>query len=697
MDKLKNYVSSKNLEGKKPSRRQMKRLKANLSKDRNTKPISFNNPRKEDLLSLQEKRVQKDLMNLPKDPGAIGKLGKFLPNWEKFTSDWEIIRTVKGEGLQLLDLPLQDRPQSSKTNQCDLDLLKREVKKLEQQGVVELAEHEDGEFISRVFLVKKKDKEEYRLILDLSQLNEDYVEYKKFKMETLKSITRLITPNCWFYSIDFADAYYSIPIHPKLRKFLRFELDGVLYQYTCMPNGYKDAPRLFTKLLKVPLSKIRRELGATLAAYLDDSLGIERGRLEDLQEIPLKLIDIFQEFGYTINWKKSILNLTHEIEFLGFILNSIKMTISLSDRKERSVRQAIGDLLKQVEPSIREVSKVIGKILATMPANRFARRFTTRAMLLRDQALRDNNEDYDSPMFITEQVRQDLEDQKVALTGISCPIFESTPDVELFSDASKQGWGVFAPFRGDHLHRFGGRWSEEDAEKHINTLETKAVWIGEIYTLDNASNMHVRLRVDNTTAVAAVRKQGDLKNQERNDFARLIWDFARERNIWLSIQHIPGVENVEADEASRYFKDSAEWGISSEIQQFIFNRWGKPEIDLFATSRNFVCEKFGSWGPDPRATVVDSLQENWSKFDSVYLFPPFPILTKVIQKIIMEKARGILIIPNWDSQFWYKHVERIQEDYWDFTCSEETVYLSVDTDTQRQSCPYGHTLRAGFT
>ena len=67
----------------------MKRLRANLSKDRNIKPISFNNPRKEDLLSLQEKRVQKDLTNLPKDPGAIGKLGKFLPNWEKFTSDWE--------------------------------------------------------------------------------------------------------------------------------------------------------------------------------------------------------------------------------------------------------------------------------------------------------------------------------------------------------------------------------------------------------------------------------------------------------------------------------------------------------------------------------------------------------------------------------------------------------------------------------
>ena len=36
---------------------------------------------------------------------------------------------------------------------------------------------------SREFLlVKKKDKDEYRMILDLSDLNKDYVEYKKSKI-----------------------------------------------------------------------------------------------------------------------------------------------------------------------------------------------------------------------------------------------------------------------------------------------------------------------------------------------------------------------------------------------------------------------------------------------------------------------------------------------------------------------------------
>jgi hypothetical protein len=229
---------------------------------------------------------------------------------------------------------------------------------------------------------------------------------------------------------------------------------------------------------------------------------------------------------------------------------------------------------------------------------------------------------------------------------------------------------------------------------HINTLETIAIWIGQSYTLHEAQNIHVRLRVDNTTAVAAVRKQGDLKNEVRNDYTRMIWDFARERNIWLSIQHIPGVDNVEADEASRYFRDSAEWGITPGIREVIFSKWGAPEIDLFATSRNCVIEKFASWGPDPRATVIDCFQSDWSSFGSVYLFPPIPLIPKVIQKIVMEGARGILIVPDWEAQMWYKHLLKIQVDHWDFMCNEETVYLSVDTEIQRKACPFGHMLRA---
>lgn len=205
-----------------------------------------------------------------------------------------------------------------------------------------------------------------------------------------------------------------------------------------MPNGYKDAPRLFTKLLKVPLSKIRKEVKATIVAYLDDSLGIERGNKETLKDIPYKL---FQAFGYTVNFKKSSLELTKVIEFLGFMINSVDMTVSLSESKTESVRKTIRDILSKERVTIRDVSRVIGKIIATMPANRFARRFTTRAIILKGSALRESGDDYDGIMHLSEEVIEDLKEQERLIEGTFCPIFESKPQLILKTDASHGGWG----------------------------------------------------------------------------------------------------------------------------------------------------------------------------------------------------------------------------------------------------------------
>jgi hypothetical protein len=80
------------------------------------------------------------------------------------------------------------------------------------------------------------------------------------------------------------------------------------------------------------------------------------------------------------------------------------------------------------------------------------------------------------------------------------------------------------------------------------------------------------------------------------------------------------------------------------IRDIIFNRWGTPEIDFLATSRNCVIDKFASWGPDPRATLIDSFQSDWASFSSVYLFLPIPLIPRVMQKIVMERVRGILIV-----------------------------------------------------
>ena len=83
--------------------------------------------------------------------------------------------------------------------------------------------HEDGEVLSSVFLRAKSDGT-YRLILNLSKLNE-HLEKIHFKMETLKSVVTLVKKDCYFAKIDLKDAYYSVLVHQKGRKFLKVCLE----------------------------------------------------------------------------------------------------------------------------------------------------------------------------------------------------------------------------------------------------------------------------------------------------------------------------------------------------------------------------------------------------------------------------------------------------------------------------------------
>ena len=69
--------------------------------------------------------------------------------------------------------------------------------------------------------------------------------------------------------IDLKDAYFSIPVHKDSRKAVRFLWAGNLHEFLYLCFGLGPAPRIFTKLLKVPISVLRR-LMIRVIIYLDD-------------------------------------------------------------------------------------------------------------------------------------------------------------------------------------------------------------------------------------------------------------------------------------------------------------------------------------------------------------------------------------------------------------------------------------------
>ena len=71
--------------------------------------------------------------------------------------------------------------------------------------------------------------------------------------------------------IDLKDAYFSVPLQKDSRKLVRFLWAGNLYEFLCLCLGSGPDPRIFTKLLKIPIS-VLRHLMIRAIIYLDDLL-----------------------------------------------------------------------------------------------------------------------------------------------------------------------------------------------------------------------------------------------------------------------------------------------------------------------------------------------------------------------------------------------------------------------------------------
>ena len=159
-----------------------------------------------------------------------GTLTFRLKQWKELTSDREILATVSGMHTKITDnLPavkLYQYPFSKK----EQEFVAAEIK---AKLVIVEKKHEPREFISAIFVGKKSDWG-FRLILNLKRFNK-FVEYKKFKMETISAILHLVRPGMCMAKLDIKDAYYSVPICEGHQSLLKFQYQTSLFKFTALP------------------------------------------------------------------------------------------------------------------------------------------------------------------------------------------------------------------------------------------------------------------------------------------------------------------------------------------------------------------------------------------------------------------------------------------------------------------------------
>ena len=95
-----------------------------------------------------------------------------------------------------------------------------EVENLLKKGAVEQVRPQKDQFLSNVFIVKKKDGGS-RSVNNLKELNQ-YIPLLHFKMESLQSLKTLLQKSEYMCELDLKDAYLCVPLSQDNRNRVMF-------------------------------------------------------------------------------------------------------------------------------------------------------------------------------------------------------------------------------------------------------------------------------------------------------------------------------------------------------------------------------------------------------------------------------------------------------------------------------------------
>ena len=223
-------------------------------------------------------------------------------------------------------------------------------------------------------------------------------------METLDTALKLLRPNMYMASIDLTNSFYHLLVHPRHRKFLKFSCMGRKFQFTSLPMGYKDSPRLFTKLMKVPLALLWEHYGCIIICYIDDLLILGHSPSQVRSSVAY-MANLLRLLVFCINFKKSELVPTTSIEFLGFVLNSVEMSITLTQAKASKIADLAREILAQPTFSIWFLAQFLGNCVASFPAVEYGPFHTKEIEGEKTWALKQNDKNFEAPMSLPERLR----------------------------------------------------------------------------------------------------------------------------------------------------------------------------------------------------------------------------------------------------------------------------------------------------
>ena len=574
-------------------------------------------------------------------PRLSNPLGRHLSAWKNCNPcPWALRTITHGYRIQFARRPpLTNKVLFTKARGQALVTLREEISALLAKNAIQEVNLEENPvgFYSKYFLVKKKTGG-MRPILDLRFLNK-YLKSFQFKMLRTDTLLHKVRRGTFWTKIDLKDAYFHVSIYPPHRKFLRFGLDGRVYEYTVLPFGLSLSPRVFSKCTQVAIAPLRSQ-GIRLDTYLDDWLISADSRQEAVRHTET-VVSHLTSLGFNLNFEKSVLVPSQQTTFIGIMLDSNTLVARLSQERINSLLACVTAFRVGQYVSYKTCMKMEGLMASAIHLARLGR-FCMRPFQRWRLSLRIPSSCGARMVRVSEACARALQPWDRTFLSLGVQVGTVVSYKTITTDASLTGWG--AVFEGRTAK---GVWNTTLQSAHINYLELMAVFLALQRFEPLVRGCHVRVRTDNTTTVCYINKQGGLHSPALDRLARDLTLWCDTRILSIRAYHIAGLLNSGADLLSRGRYWYGDWCLHQGVANQIWSRYGRPEVDLFASQENAKCSRFFSIiGSAPLG--LDALSHDWPR-ELLYAFPPLELIRPTLERIRLQGQSVLLVAPAWGS------------------------------------------------
>jgi hypothetical protein len=544
--------------------------------------------------------------------------------------------------------------------------------------------HSQGYPISNAFIVETT---KNRLVINLKRQSKLFREWP-VKMETIESFGLQLLEGDHLLSFDIEKGYHHFRLHPSMRNWFLFVINGKHYRCIALPFGWRLSPAWFIKLMRPFVRHIRDQLHYRCLPYMDDFCvaptdGSRPATQQDALLARQLLGKLLARCGLRRKEGKGCWTGSQQLDHLGFHIDTARLVFGIPEIRLLKLRDLAKHLMDEARRNRRLVDtqslrRFCGSAISTSLAMPLARFYT--------RSLYDSLKSAKKRSRLTHQGIKDLQHWKNLLKDPSHRLMQTPrPTMAMHSDASTEvgqggtlGSNLQAGSQGQWEAR--GLWDPIYRTKHITHLELKAVTDNLHAFTKQLQNQEVRnlLLWEDNQAVVHILNSMVSKSPALMTELRTLHKFITTLGITIQARYLPSAVNRFADRLSR-LKTLDDWRINPTPLQSLLQQF-KPGIDRFADQTSSICARFNSLHLCPGTEAVNALSQPWGQ-DRNFWNPPIRLLPLVVEKISQEAATGILITPCWPAQSWYARLKSLSH--------QATTYEAADLYLPPAWAPHG--------